>query len=392
MSLSRSSSGQILLTGAGGDGYLSLISQSSTPSSSSGVNKIYTSNAGHLSILNAAGNLISIDSTGITAARTLSVPDSTGIFTLDSNTQTLTGKTIVGGSGGNDITANNLPGVAVSGTAAVSQALLASSSSTASWSFISDASITGVIEVNHGGTGAASLTTGRFVVGNGTSAVDVSKVVPTGVVVGTTDTQTLTGKTLSSVSNTVDATQLRTFNISATAPTDGQALVYNGGTVSWTPTTIAAGATTAWVIKDVKTVGTSGGSLTANTWTTRDLNTLTGSVSTDVTLSANQITFAAGTYYVRADVPGRRILLHKAKLYSITAAADLIFGLSASSSNNDSTNSISIVEDYITFGATTVTEIRHYGTRTQATDGLGIATGIAGTNEIYTTVYIQKIS
>lgn len=54
------------------------------------------------------------------------------------------------------------------------------------------------IGVAYGGTGSTSLTSGYFLQGNGTSAVTTTKAVPTGVVVGTSDTQTLTNKTLTS--------------------------------------------------------------------------------------------------------------------------------------------------------------------------------------------------
>jgi hypothetical protein len=47
-----------------------------------------------------------------------------------------------------------------------------------------------------GGTGVTSLTSGRVLVGNGTGAVDLTKVAPAGDFVGTTDIQTLTNKTL----------------------------------------------------------------------------------------------------------------------------------------------------------------------------------------------------
>lgn len=53
------------------------------------------------------------------------------------------------------------------------------------------------LTVPRGGTGTTSLTSGRVLVGAGTSAVDLTKTAPTGAFVGTTDTQTLSGKTLS---------------------------------------------------------------------------------------------------------------------------------------------------------------------------------------------------
>jgi hypothetical protein len=58
--------------------------------------------------------------------------------------------------------------------------------------------ITGTLPVNYGGTGATSLTSGNVLVGAGTGAVTATKAAPTGNFVGDTDTQTLSGKTLTS--------------------------------------------------------------------------------------------------------------------------------------------------------------------------------------------------
>lgn len=63
---------------------------------------------------------------------------------------------------------------------------------------ITDAALSAPVTVVKGGTGAATLPAGNFLQGNGTSAVIATKTVPAGVVVGTTDVQTLTNKTLSS--------------------------------------------------------------------------------------------------------------------------------------------------------------------------------------------------
>lgn len=63
---------------------------------------------------------------------------------------------------------------------------------------LSATTINGTLAVGDGGTGQTALTANRFLVGNGAAAVDLAKVVPTGVVIGTTDTQTMTNKTLTS--------------------------------------------------------------------------------------------------------------------------------------------------------------------------------------------------
>lgn len=54
----------------------------------------------------------------------------------------------------------------------------------------------GTLSVGKGGTGVNTLTSGNFLTGNGTSTVLTTKIVPTGDVVGTTDIQTLSNKTL----------------------------------------------------------------------------------------------------------------------------------------------------------------------------------------------------
>lgn len=59
------------------------------------------------------------------------------------------------------------------------------------------------LSVANGGTGVSTLTSGNFLIGAGTSAVTTAKAAPSGTVVGTTDTQTLTNKDLSSTTNTM---------------------------------------------------------------------------------------------------------------------------------------------------------------------------------------------
>jgi hypothetical protein len=117
--------------------------------------------------------------------------------------------------------------------------------------------VTGTLPIANGGTGATTLT--GLVVGNGTSAM-TTVTAPSGTVVGTTDTQTLTNKrttlrigtvtsasTITPTSDTADqynVTALATtasFAIPSGTPTNGQKLsirIYAGTTqtISWVTT------------------------------------------------------------------------------------------------------------------------------------------------------------
>jgi len=122
-----------------------------------------------------------------------------------------------------------------------------------------DHALTGVIDVANGGTGAATLT--GLVIGNGTSAM-TAVTAPSGAVVGTTDTQTLTNKrvnpravaagstsgTLTPNGNTTDVfnafglTGAITVDTPSGTPVDGQRLMLRfedngtGRGITWTGT------------------------------------------------------------------------------------------------------------------------------------------------------------
>ena len=95
----------------------------------------------------------------------------------------------------------------------------------------------GTLTVAQGGTGAATFSNG-LLIGSGTSAI-TTVAAPTGAVVGISDTQTLTNKTIISATNNVTANGLRTASgtvavSAATAPSYGQVLTAtNGTTATW---------------------------------------------------------------------------------------------------------------------------------------------------------------
>lgn len=148
-----------------------------------------------------------------------------------SDAQTLTNKEIRALT--NYTEASAIRTVQVSATLpAAGQILQATSSTNSEWQDLDITNVSGVLPVPNGGTGQSSLTAGTFLTGNGTSAVQTSKVVPAGIVVGTTDTQTLLNKIMSSATNDLDASKLQTIQIDPTAPTLGQSLVATSATTA----------------------------------------------------------------------------------------------------------------------------------------------------------------
>ena len=84
------------------------------------------------------------------------------------------------------------------------------------------------VAAGKGGTGRETLTMGHFLIGAGTGPVDVTKPAPSGDVVGTTDSQTLTNKTLTAPKvnqSVVFNTDTDTLDFQAAEQTGGAATV-----------------------------------------------------------------------------------------------------------------------------------------------------------------------
>lgn len=140
-------------------------------------------------------------------------------------------------------------------------------------------------------------------------------------------------------------------------------------------------------IKDIKSPGTNGGSFIQDIWTTRDLNVIEGNVSF-ATLSNNIVTVDAGIYIIVVKAPAVNVENHQIRLRNITDSTYSL-GLNASSSNNNV--SLSTINDQFEFITPVSFDIQHICSKTVSSIGFGSATGYA-TNEIYTTIFIQKMN
>jgi trimeric autotransporter adhesin len=185
--------------------------------------------------------------------------------------------------GGSATIIANANDIEVNSSATANQVLLSSGTVGTAATFgaipLGDAnSVSGTLAVSNGGTGATTLTTGNFLQGNGTGAVTATKAIPTGTVVGTTDTQTLTNKTINTANNTIviDASDVTsgTFadaRISSSSVTQHEGDITIGNLI---------GAPTGAV------VGTSDTQTLTNKTIDSDNNTITNIANADIKASA----------------------------------------------------------------------------------------------------------
>lgn len=139
-------------------------------------------------------------------------------------------------------------------------------------------------------------------------------------------------------------------------------------------------------IKDIKTIGTNGGTFTNGTWQTRTLNTLEGNVSF-VSLNNNQFILESGKYIINVRAPACNVRNHQCRLYNITDDT-YILGSSAFSFNESIT--VSELISLIDISSEKTYEVQHICSDTVENVGFGKSTGFSG-DEIYTQLTIQLV-
>ena|SRR3990167_4381050 len=145
-------------------------------------------------------------------------------------------------------------------------------------------------------------------------------------------------------------------------------------------------------VREEQVANTAGGTFTTGAWQTRTLNTSKTNEISGASLAANQITLPAGVYEIEASAPAYQVSQHKARLYNVTDAADVIIGSSEfSRTTGDWAMTSSHVRGRFTLAAQKVLELQHRGVVTRATDGFGIASNLDSKIEIYTEVMIWKL-
>ena len=155
------------------------------------------------------------------------------------------------------------------------------------------------------------------------------------------------------------------------------------------------------VIVDQKSTTTDGGTFTAGSWQTRDLNTEIADPDTIVTITANQFILGAGTYFIRWSAPAAAgidhntfIYRHQSRLYDVTGTAEVqpgspeylgFYGVGVIGGTNRSVGVARVAPS-----GTNTYSIQHRCGTTMADLGFGVAGDF--TVEEYTIVEIYKES
>jgi len=142
------------------------------------------------------------------------------------------------------------------------------------------------------------------------------------------------------------------------------------------------------IIADVKSNATNGGTFSSGDWRTRDLNTEISDADGITSISSNQFTLQAGTYFINARMPYMMVGFAKMKLYNVTDSSDTAMSESGYSSTGVSANFYIDLKTRITISAAKVFEIQMAGQVTRSSYGYGYSSSFG--TEVYTTVEIYK--
>jgi hypothetical protein len=147
-------------------------------------------------------------------------------------------------------------------------------------------------------------------------------------------------------------------------------------------------------ISDTKAYNVQGGASTDATTFTRTLNTEDFDPDGIVSLSSNQFTLGAGSYFIKYRTTYMQTDRSLAYIYDITASSviqsSVSHGYSIDSSADDGDNLIGSCR--ITISSNNVYELRHYTQTARADYGLGLAHGVSGISNVYSFVEIFKES
>ena len=137
--------------------------------------------------------------------------------------------------------------------------------------------------------------------------------------------------------------------------------------------------------------GTNGGDLTNGAWRTRTLNTEDFDADGITSLSSNQFTLQAGTYFIEAFTTQYRTDLTSSRIYNATDSSVVSEGLGVHSSSGQNLQAAGYVSGTVTISGTKAFEIQSRCQTSKTSNGAGISdSGFSNTKETYVICKIYK--
>ncbi|GBG55152.1 hypothetical protein SPFL3102_03586 [Sporomusaceae bacterium FL31] len=169
----------------------------------------------------------------------------------------------------------------------------------------------------------------------------------------------------------------------------GNAVTLGGHSASYFTSMVEAITPKYAELCETQPSGTGSGTFTAGAWRTRTLNTKVKD-TIGVMLVSNQFELPAGVYKITSDAPAQAVNRHKIRLQNITDNITVNIGQCGYTSASGYASTPAHLSCTITLSSSKKFEIQHMCEST-APGGFGVASAFAGVNEIYTTVFIEKV-
>ncbi|MGX9570796.1 hypothetical protein [Pseudomonas sp. CFBP 5748] len=143
--------------------------------------------------------------------------------------------------------------------------------------------------------------------------------------------------------------------------------------------------------RDIKPLGTAGGTYTTGAWRTRDLNTAVVNNIPGATLTSNQLTLPAGTYFLMGQSAIGDIYNARLRLYNVTDSIAVLEGIgNGALRTGNLTNSLAHIMGSFILSASKVVELQMNAAVTSNGTGMGYALSL-GSNEVYSDITLWRL-
>jgi len=137
--------------------------------------------------------------------------------------------------------------------------------------------------------------------------------------------------------------------------------------------------------------GTNGGDLTNGAWRTRTLNTEDFDADGITSLSSNQFTLQAGTYFIEAYTAQYRTDFTSTRVYNATDSSVAFEGIGVANSAGQNLQAMNYVSGRVTISGAKAFEVQSRCQTTKTSNGAGYSdSGFSNTKETYVICKIYK--